>query len=276
MGVYVDDMNLQADVPNGDQAVRGKWSHLFADTPEELKAFAQKIELNPAWIQHEGTHQVHFDVTAGKRQQAITAGAEPVTWREAGVFFASQARKARVQAHRERAERQEKPQRHSWSADGKPPGNVKICGRDGCGMTAERRAHPAEKRSIVIYSKDGRRIISERVPPCGDELPEGISTEEMQHLAVAADRQAAKAYRAGDLDRAFRLLTDARVLDPGKGEQWDLHEQRIREAARHRQAEAPADRPAMDSPEVQAETAQIHEWNRAVGVRQPAEREGAA
>src|SRR5258708_12970566 len=83
----------------------------------------------------------------------------------------------------------------------------------------------------------------------------------MAALAEAADRQAAAAYRQGDLDRAFRLLIDARVLDPGHGELWDSREQRIRDAARRRQAETPGERPATGSPEVQEEIQKIHEWN---------------
>src|SRR5258707_2380926 len=258
MAVYVDDMNLQADVPDGRRTVRARWNHLFADTEEELRAFAAKIGLKAEWIQDPGRGHAHFDVTAGKRQQAIAHCAKAVTWREAGEFFARQA----FEEQRERkAQREAKPVRHSWAADTKPPGNVKICRRDDCAMVAERRPHPTQKRWITIYSKGGRRIISGRVPRCGSELPQGISTEEMARLAGAADRQAAVAYRQGDLDRAFRLLTDARVLDPGHGELWDSREQRIRDAARRRQAETPGERPATGSPEVQEEIQKIHEWN---------------
>ena len=124
MAVYVDDMNLQADVPNGRRTVRARWNHLFADTGEELRAFAAKIGLKAEWIQHPGGRHAHFDVTPGKRQQAIADGAKAVTWREAGEFFARQA----FAEQREReAQREAKPVRHSWAADGKPPGNVKIC-----------------------------------------------------------------------------------------------------------------------------------------------------
>src|SRR5260221_2598859 len=258
MAVYVDDMNLQAGVPDGRRAVRARWNHLFADSEDALRAFAAKIGLKAEWIQARGGRHAHFDVTAGKRQQAIAQGAKAVTWREAGEFFARQA----FEEQRERkAQREAKPVRHSWAADGVPPGNVKICRRDGCAMVAERRPHSTEKRWITIYSKGGRRIISGRVPRCGSELPQVIRTEEMAHLAEAADRQAAAAYRQGDLDRAFRLLTDARVPDPGHCEPWDSHEQRIRDAARRRQAETPGERPATGSPEVQEEIQKIHEWN---------------
>ena len=43
MGVYVDDSHI---------SWRGKhWSHLQADTAEELHAFAQKLGLKRAWFQ---------------------------------------------------------------------------------------------------------------------------------------------------------------------------------------------------------------------------------
>src|SRR5262249_16159357 len=38
------------------------------------------------------TPHVHFDVTSRMRQRAIAAGARPVTWRQAGEFFAGRAR----------------------------------------------------------------------------------------------------------------------------------------------------------------------------------------
>src|SRR5258708_20945482 len=155
MAVYVDDMNLRADVPNGDHTVRGKWSHLFADTEAELKAFARKIGLRPEWIQHEGTHRVHFDVTAGKREQAIAEGATALTTREAGVFFLSQARKEKAAAHARRAEAQANRPRHSWPADGKTPGNVKISTPDASGSGAEQRGDPATNRPLGISSKGG-------------------------------------------------------------------------------------------------------------------------
>src|SRR5258707_8328455 len=127
MAVYVDYMNLQADVPNGRGAVRARWNHLFADTEEELRAFAAKIGLKAEWIQDPGGRHAHFDVTTGKRQQAIADGAKAVTWREAGEFFARQA----VEEQREReAHREAKPVRHSSAAGGMPPGDGKICRRD--------------------------------------------------------------------------------------------------------------------------------------------------
>jgi hypothetical protein len=96
MAVYVDDLNIQAHVPDGGRVVRGRWSHLFADTEDELRAFATKIGLKETWIQHPGQPHAHFDVTGRMRQRAIAAGARPVTWRQAGELFAERARQALI------------------------------------------------------------------------------------------------------------------------------------------------------------------------------------
>lgn len=90
MAVYVDDMLVRADVPNGNRVVRGRWSHMTADTTDELNAMADAIGMRRAWIQYPGTWKEHYDVTLFKRALAIKAGAIEVTMRE-GVL-ASRAR----------------------------------------------------------------------------------------------------------------------------------------------------------------------------------------
>lgn len=77
MAVYVDDMRRRTRVGNGRPAI---WSHLMADTHEELIAFALKLGLSPAWIQHAGTHREHFDVIDTKRQVAISLGAVEISY----------------------------------------------------------------------------------------------------------------------------------------------------------------------------------------------------
>lgn len=39
------------------------FSHLMADTEEELRAYAASVGLPIAWIQKSGTGLVHFDIT---------------------------------------------------------------------------------------------------------------------------------------------------------------------------------------------------------------------
>jgi hypothetical protein len=59
-----------------------KMCHMVADTPEELRAMAARLELNPLWIQHPGTSREHFDVCSTKASRAIRLGAVPVTPRD--------------------------------------------------------------------------------------------------------------------------------------------------------------------------------------------------
>lgn len=80
MTVYVDDSRIAATVGR----IRGRWSHLFADTESELHEFAAAIGLRRSWFQGAPEHGRlwHYDVTDSLRQKAIRAGARSVTWRE--------------------------------------------------------------------------------------------------------------------------------------------------------------------------------------------------
>ncbi len=73
MGVYVDDARIRR---------RGRrWSHLVADTPEELHGAAARLGLRRQWA-HAG-RTLHYDVPEHLRELAIALGvAEPITWRE--------------------------------------------------------------------------------------------------------------------------------------------------------------------------------------------------
>jgi hypothetical protein len=78
MTVYVDDMQREASVGG----VTRRWSHLMADDPAELRAFAQSIGLRVSWVQRAGTYREHFDVTEAVRQRAIRCGAIPVRFED--------------------------------------------------------------------------------------------------------------------------------------------------------------------------------------------------
>jgi len=67
----------------------------MADDREELHAFAERLGLRRSYFQEPrgllgrpvvpsslAAQMWHYDVTEGKRQQAIRLGAESVTWRE--------------------------------------------------------------------------------------------------------------------------------------------------------------------------------------------------
>lgn len=75
MSVYVDDMRMEATVGR----LKRRWSHMMADSSEELLAMARKLRLDPDWIQYPGTWKEHFDVTDAKRYQAIKLGAISIT-----------------------------------------------------------------------------------------------------------------------------------------------------------------------------------------------------
>ena len=61
-----------------------KYCHLFADSPEELRAFANLIGLSPEWLQCAGTYREHYDLMGMKINAAIKAGAKRITFREVG------------------------------------------------------------------------------------------------------------------------------------------------------------------------------------------------
>lgn len=77
MAVYIDDMYL-----SGVGNFRGmKMSHMIADSTEELIAMAQRVGVNPKWIQNPGTCNEHFDVCLAMRKKAVTAGGIEITYR---------------------------------------------------------------------------------------------------------------------------------------------------------------------------------------------------
>jgi ribA/ribD-fused uncharacterized protein len=68
MAVYVDNMKMP---------YRGMiMSHMTADSNEELHEMAAKLGLNREWFQGLPKHTIeHYDISEGKRQQAIKLGA---------------------------------------------------------------------------------------------------------------------------------------------------------------------------------------------------------
>ena len=87
MTVYVDDVFIPATVGR----YRARWCHLLSDSEDktELHVLAQRIGLRRSWFQLgkyaayplPWWHQ-HYDVTEGKRAEAIAAGAVPIHFRE--------------------------------------------------------------------------------------------------------------------------------------------------------------------------------------------------
>jgi hypothetical protein len=93
--VYVDSMRMPARVGR----IQANWSHLTADTTEELHDFAEKLRLRASWIQNPGhIWKEHFDVTDSKRALAIEFGAREITMREASVLWAAKREAAKEAA----------------------------------------------------------------------------------------------------------------------------------------------------------------------------------
>ena len=74
MAVYVDDARIPW---------RGlRWSHMVADTAEELHRAAETLGLSRARAQNRG-RTLHYDLPDEWRERAIAEGvAQPITWRE--------------------------------------------------------------------------------------------------------------------------------------------------------------------------------------------------
>jgi hypothetical protein len=81
MAVYVDDALIPAEVRNGPTRHNSRWSHLMADTLEELHAFARQLGMRPEWFQDHPRHP-HYDLTEGKRYRALHLGARSIDHRE--------------------------------------------------------------------------------------------------------------------------------------------------------------------------------------------------
>lgn len=96
VAVYVDDWRQPATVG----PVEGRWSHLLADTEEELHAFAARLGLRRAWFQRSRRHPAfdHYDVTDDLRREAISLGAAAISWRQAGRMLRGR-RRARPSDH---------------------------------------------------------------------------------------------------------------------------------------------------------------------------------
>jgi Protein of unknown function (DUF4031) len=94
MTVYVDNARIPAKVGR----ISARWSHLFADSQEELHSFAQGLGLKRSWFQPgtpvggKPSRHWHYDVTDSIRARAIRAGAKPVDLHEyAGIVAAREA-----------------------------------------------------------------------------------------------------------------------------------------------------------------------------------------
>lgn len=102
MTVYVDDAYIPARVGR----YSSRWCHLFTDQddPTELHELAQRIGLRRAWFQPgkatggaPDPTKDHYDVTEGKRREAIAVGAVEIDAFDAATMR-DQRRAARLAA----------------------------------------------------------------------------------------------------------------------------------------------------------------------------------
>jgi hypothetical protein len=80
--VYLDDWRQAAHLGPVDD----RWSHLIADTEDELHDFAAKMGMRKAWFQEKPgrPHHAHYDLPERARPEALARGAVEITWRELG------------------------------------------------------------------------------------------------------------------------------------------------------------------------------------------------
>jgi Protein of unknown function (DUF4031) len=97
VAVYVDDAGILAEVRNGSRVHVSRWSHLTADTQEELHEFAERLGLRREWFQpgrpigDRPSPFWHYDVTSGKRAQAFAMGAISMPSRELARYCRTRA-----------------------------------------------------------------------------------------------------------------------------------------------------------------------------------------
>jgi hypothetical protein len=80
--VYLDDWRQPAHLGPVDD----RWSHLVADTDEELHEFASRMGMRREWFQDKPgrPHHAHYDLPERARAEALANGAVEVTWRALG------------------------------------------------------------------------------------------------------------------------------------------------------------------------------------------------
>lgn len=105
MTVYVDNFRTPATVGR----IKARWSHLTADTPDELHAFAARLGQRREWFQAKCKHgacpsvegvcvHFHYDVVDRKRTLAIEMGAKAIDLREMGALVSARRARLRTQA----------------------------------------------------------------------------------------------------------------------------------------------------------------------------------
>jgi len=83
--VYLDNWRQRARLGPVDD----RWSHLIADTDDELHRFADAMGMRRQWFQAKPgrPHHAHYDLPERARAEAVANGAVEVTWRQVGQML---------------------------------------------------------------------------------------------------------------------------------------------------------------------------------------------
>lgn len=87
MAVYVDEIKDYTAVAELRGLRYTHWCHLLADTEHELHVMARRLCLQRRWYQPHA-YWWHYDITPGKRIQAIRHGAIQVDYRFVAALMA--------------------------------------------------------------------------------------------------------------------------------------------------------------------------------------------
>jgi hypothetical protein len=86
--VYVDEIKDYGVIARAKGLRYTHWSHLLADTEEELHAFAMRLGLRRSWFQNPSNYRWHYDVVPTKRAQAIEMGAVEIDRQQVAELMA--------------------------------------------------------------------------------------------------------------------------------------------------------------------------------------------
>lgn len=92
MAVYVDDM--RARVTFGSRVFC--FSHMVADTLDELHEMADRIGVQRRWFQDKASFP-HYDITQSKKALALEHGAVAITWKELGYMIRAYRRTGKLE-----------------------------------------------------------------------------------------------------------------------------------------------------------------------------------
>jgi Protein of unknown function (DUF4031)/Domain of unknown function (DUF4326) len=97
MTVYVDQVVDYGEAATAKGLPATEWAHLTADTRSELHNFARTLRLARSWFQDDPVIW-HYDVTVGKRHQAIRLGARVIDVYEMGDLISRRRAEVRGDA----------------------------------------------------------------------------------------------------------------------------------------------------------------------------------